>query len=130
MDRPAFVDRLKELEQRLLRPEVRSDPEQLGLLLHPSFTEIGAGGKIYSREEVLAEFRDTPPGYAVWAQDFLADALRDDVVLLTYKSAHIDGSGKLSRFVSRTSLWQRTGAGWQMRFHQGTPTDEFEQHET
>jgi hypothetical protein len=130
MDRPSLVETLRGLERRLLRPEVRSDAAQLGKLLHPSFTEVGAGGRTYSRDEVLAEFRDTPPSYAVWAQDFQAEVVLDDIVMLKYKSAHIDESGKLTRFVLRTSLWQRTGAAWQVRFHQGTPTDEFEKHAT
>ena len=123
---PTLLATLRELEQRLHQPELRADAEQLGALLHPSFSEADVDGRTWSREETLAEFRDAPPSYAVWAQDFTAEAVIEGVVLLRYRSAHIDEAGRLSRFVMRTSLWQRTDAGWQLRFHQGTPTDAFE----
>ena len=130
MDSSSLLDTLRELERRLFRPEVRSDPTQLEALLHPSFVEVGASGRTYLREEVLAEFRNNPPGDVVWAQEFYVEAVDDCVALLRYRSAHIGSSGALSRFVSRTSLWQRMGSGWQIRFHQGTPTDQFAKHAT
>jgi len=129
MDHSLLVT-LRELERRLHRTEVRTNSEQLGLLLHPSFFEVDASGKTYSRGDVLAEFSDAPPRYAVWAQEFEVQEIMEGVALLRYRSAHIDGSGVLSRFVARTSLWQRTAAGWQVRFHQGTPTDAFDKHPT
>lgn len=130
MEMSPLLVTLRDLEQRLLLPEVRADPLQLGLLLHPDFVEVGASGEIYTRDEVLAEFEQSPPSYAVWAQDFEAHPVVEGVALLRYRSAHIDESGQLSRFVARTTLWQRNGGSWQARFHQGTPTGAFDKQAT
>jgi hypothetical protein len=126
MHQSTLLATLQALEQSLLRAEVRSDSDRLGALLHPLFSEVGASGRTYSREEMLTEFRNAPPSYAVWAQDFQAEVISETVVLLRFKSAHIEESGSLSRFVSRISVWQATESGWRLRFHQGTPTTAFE----
>jgi len=121
---------LRDLEQRMLLPEVRADPLQLAPLLHPNFVEVGASGEIYTRDEVLAEFDQSPPNYAVWAQDFEVHPVVEGVALLRYRTAHIGESGQLTRFVTRATLWQRNGGSWEARFHQGTPTGAFAKHAT
>jgi hypothetical protein len=125
-----LLETLRQLEQRLLRSDVRANPAQLAALLHPAFIEVGASGRTYSREEVLAEFNAAAPDYTVWSQDYVVEVVLEGLALLRYRSAHIDELGRLSRHVSRTSLWQRTGSGWQARFHQGTPTEAFKRHAT
>ena len=120
---------LRERELRLLRPEIRSDPARLGALLHPEFLEIGASGRVYSRDEVLVEFRDFPQTYEVWAQDFQARTVAPGVILLLFRTAHVCANGELSRHVARTSIWQWTDGTWRLRFHQGTLSDPFERHE-
>jgi hypothetical protein len=130
MEDAALLSTLRDLELRLLRPEVRSDPLQLGALLHRDFVEIGAGGKVYTRDEVLAEFRGSPPKYSIWAQDFAVQTVASGVALLRYRSAHIERGDVLSRHVARTSLWQYAGGQWWLRFHQGTATAPFEKHPT
>jgi hypothetical protein len=129
MDTPGLMDALRQLEVALHQPEVRSDPARLGQLLHPSFRELGRSGAEYTREDVLREFAGAPQAYRVWSQDFKVEELAPGLALLTYRSAHMDPSGALSRHTSRTSVWQLTPAGWKMRFHQGTPA-EFEKHAT
>jgi hypothetical protein len=120
-----MLDTLRELEVRLHEPAVRGDPEQLGALLHPAFREFGRSGAQYSRDATLAEFVDVAQPYRIWSQDFVAEPLAEGLVLLTYRSAHVDDAGGLDRHTLRTSLWQRTDHGWQLRFHQGTPTEPF-----
>lgn len=39
------------------------------------------------------------------------------------EETHRDAGGVLYRRTLRASVWQRTDSGWQMRFHQGAPTD-------
>jgi hypothetical protein len=116
---------LPPLEQALHRPEIRSDRAALARLLHPRFREFGRSGRIYDREEVLGEFQAQPQNYRVWSQDYRADVLLDDVVVLTYRSAHIENDGSLAQFTNRMSLWQLADCGWQVRFHQGTPCAPF-----
>ncbi|MBS0580377.1 MAG: DUF4440 domain-containing protein [Proteobacteria bacterium] len=124
----ALLDTLRKLEVETHQSHVRADHSKLGPLLHPNFFEVGRSGSVYSRDAVLREFSDHLPPYSVWSQDFQIDQLADNLALLTYRSAHIAEDGALERHTLRVSLWQKTQLGWQLRFHQGTPTVAFEIH--
>ena len=121
---------VKQLEVELHQPMVRSDAERVSTLLHESFVEIGRSGRYYNRNEILEELSKEESGSPVWAQDFAAKEISSGLILLTYKSAHINTEGELSSCTFRSSLWQRTSHGWQVRFHQGTPTGTFDRHAT
>src|SRR5215207_2251740 len=125
MDAKALLETLRTLEVALHQPQVRSDREQLDRLLHPRFREFGRSGRIYSKADILAELPDEPQAYEVWSQELAVEPLSEDLALITYRSAHINGDGELERHTNRSSLWQLTEHGWQMLFHQGTPTDAF-----
>lgn len=118
---------LKQLEVELHQPAVRADVERLHSLLHESFVECGRSGHLYKRSEIMHEISKEVMNYSVWSQDFIATRVSEGVVLLTYKSAHVNQKGVLSRHAFRSSLWQLSGQGWKMRFHQGTPTEAFAQ---
>ncbi len=66
----------------------------------------------------------------IWSQNYRLEQLTADLALLTYRSAYVTASGVVERHALRASLWQLTGAGWQMRFHQGTPTEAFSMSDT
>ncbi len=121
---------VKHLEVELHQPEVRSDAKRVSTLLHKSFVECGRSGRIYKRNDILEELAGENTGNSVWSQDFAAEEISDGVILLTYLSAHINSDEELYRFTFRSSLWQQTPYGWQMRFHQGTPIDAFTQRAT
>lgn len=126
MERSALLQTLRELEVETHQPRVRADRSRLERLLHPGFFEAGRSGTLYSRDSVLAEFTGQPPAYSVWSQDFRVQPLAEGLALLTYRSAHIADDGSLARHTLRTSLWQSTEQGWQLRFHQGTPAPAFD----
>jgi hypothetical protein len=130
MDVKVLLDTLRTLEVTLHQPEVRSNSERLDRLLHERFRELGRSGQIYTKAEILSEFTREPQTYEVWSQDFQVEPLSEDVALLTYRSAHINSAGELERHTNRMSLWQLTERGWQMRFHQGTPTEAFQRDVT
>lgn len=125
-----LLETLRALEVALHQPDVRSDREQLDRLLHPRFREFGRSGRIYSKAQILAELSKQAPTYKVWSQDFEVEPLTEGLALLTYESAHVNDAGELERCTHRSSLWQLTGCGWQMRFHQGTPTEAFPRNAT
>lgn len=102
-------------EQALLTDLVRSDPPSAAELLHPSFTEIGASGRTYDRDDILAALA---PLQGVESSDFVADELAPGVVLLRYRTTGPQGSAE------RSSIWLREGDRWLLRHHQGTPVDE------
>lgn len=125
-----LLNQLRDLEIALHQPDVRSDFVRLDELLHDSFAEFGRSGRSYRKADILRELPLEEPSGTVWSQDFSAAEIADGVALLTYKAAHLDENGEISRHTLRSSLWQRTARGWQMRFHQGTPTDAFAKNAT
>jgi hypothetical protein len=115
----------RDLELDLQRLEVRRDRARLDELLHESFVEFGRSGRRYEKADILEQLPVESAPEAMWSQDFELVQLADGVAQFTYRSASIDDNGDLYRYSLRSSLWQRTARGWQMRFHQGTPTEAF-----
>lgn len=101
------------LERSLLTDEIRGDRAAVAALLHPQWSEVGASGRLWTREETLDEIG---PLQGEVALDVVsAERVADDLILLVWRAAGDDGSAL------RSSLWTRTAGGWQQRFHQGTP---------
>ena len=91
--------------------------------------EFGSSGGTYARRDILIALSEAPGSAAprlLWSQDFRLHRHDDSSALLLYRSAQIGYDGKLTRHTLRSSLWQKTARGWQMVFHQGTPTLPFE----
>jgi hypothetical protein len=118
---------LRALEVELHRTSTRADRARMNALLHEDFVEFGRSGTLWTRAATLDEFGGPDAvvdGPTIHAQDFELRTLTDHLALLTYRSAHVDTQGRRHRWTLRSSLWQCTPAGtWQLRFHQGTPTD-------
>jgi hypothetical protein len=123
MDANILLETLRQLEVAMHQREARVDTAEQ--LLHPRFREIGRSGRMYTKAEIIASFANESQTQLVWSQDFQVEPLSDGLSLLTYKSAHINGEGELERHAYRSSIWRFTASGWQMLFHQGTPTDAF-----
>ena len=109
----AFAD-VVELELALLRPEVRRDVQRVGELLDDGFREIGASGRLWSRQETLAELAADHGSEPVAVDEMHAVGIAPGVVLLTYRS---ERAGVVAR---RSSIWRRAGGRWQLVHHQGT----------
>jgi hypothetical protein len=99
------------LELSLLDPEVRGSPERVDRLLHPDFREFGASGRVWDRETIAAALA-VDPGPGATATDLDAREVAAGVVLVTYRAADS----------LRSSLWVDGADGWQVLFHQGTPS--------
>jgi hypothetical protein len=83
----------------------------------PDFWEVGASGRRYSRDYVLAELerRHAEKTVDAWeTMDFHCRRLAEEVYLLTYTL--LQGERK----TRRATIWQRTPTGWKIVFHQGT----------
>lgn len=99
------------LERSLLTDEVRTDAASVAALLHPQWQEVGQSGRLWSREEMLAEIG---PVGEVGLDVVDVHRVSDDVVLLLWRSLRDDSTAL------RSSLWQRVSGRWVQRFHQGT----------
>jgi len=117
-----LLDELRKLEMELHKDETRRNLRRMETLLHPEFVEFGRSGIRYTRDDVLKEFGPNSVLPAIHSEAFELAMLADGVALLTYLSAHLDAGGNPHRHTLRSSIWVRTQVGWQMRFHQGTPT--------
>lgn len=104
------------LEEELLQPEVRRDASRLDDLLGPGFREIGASGRLAERGEVVDVLtRESGTVGPFEISERHAEELDGGYVLLTFRLQSGD------RASWRSSLWQVTGYGAKLVFHQGTP---------
>ncbi|ATG55579.1 DUF4440 domain-containing protein [Brachybacterium ginsengisoli] len=112
-DAPGATDfeQITAREQALLGDRLRADPPSAAELLHPDFTEIGASGRRFDRDQILA---DLAPLGDVDAEEFIADEVSPGAVLLQYTTHERRGT------VHRSSLWVQENGRWLLRHHQGT----------
>jgi ribonuclease HI len=108
------LDEVVSLELRLLDPETRRNAAKVERLLHPGFREIGASGRLWDRDSMVASLADDP-GEPSRASEVTARFVSDRAVLVTYA---VESAGARSL---RSSLWVGGDDGWQILFHQGTP---------
>jgi len=87
-----------------------ADASRAAVLLAEDFEEIGANGRWWDREAVLAEGALRPRNL----QPFSA-TVDGDMAVLLYRDAET-GSPLL-----QTSVWRRQGAQWRLRLRQSTP---------
>jgi hypothetical protein len=125
MSPPHLLSILTALECELQEPETRKDAGRIDELLHPSFTEFARAGDVYTRAQLLEHLAREARMTKTHSRDFGVELLAADVALLTYKSAQLCADGSLDRHTLRSSVWKLGTSGWQMVFHQGTPTQSF-----
>ena len=107
--------RLELLEEGLWRAETRFDREWMERILAPGFFEFGRSGRVYSREDTLGMAARPIDARLVGLN---VRSLSPDVVQVTYNT--IETYADEPQLANRSSLWSRTGDGWQLLFHQAT----------
>jgi hypothetical protein len=118
---PALLGILEDLKRRepiFHRPEFGTTRADFEDMMHAEFWEIGASGRLYSREYVLAELekRHQQPHKDIWeTSEFHCRLLGPDLYLLTYTLIQ----DKI-RKTRRLTIWQCSQAGWKIVFHRGT----------
>jgi hypothetical protein len=118
---PELQDVLRELKRReplFHHPELGTTRRDFEAMTAPDFWEVGASGRRYSREYVLAVLADRQEAgepIDVWTTtDFYCRRLGKDVYLLTYTLFQGE------RTTRRSTIWEQTRSGWRAVFHQGT----------
>ncbi len=111
---------IRNLEESLLQPEIRSSAKELDALLDNDFKEFGSSGEAYDKEQVLELLpQSTEEKFSI--HDFEIKELSDQVVLATCRvDKTVQGQETLVRSL-RSSIWRKENDRWQMIFHQGTP---------
>nr|WP_026691173.1 DUF4440 domain-containing protein [Alteribacter aurantiacus] len=106
--------KIQELEEALLKPEVRVDIGKLDELLHDEFFEHGSSGVVFYKKDCMGE-----GGVGVREMrlfDFELHFLGEDALLATYVC--VDKTRGHQSI--RSSIWKFADGRWQMFFHQGT----------
>ncbi|GAA2519159.1 DUF4440 domain-containing protein [Streptomyces gobitricini] len=116
------VDEAVAGELRLLDPAVRASRTEAARLLHPDFVEVGASGRRWSRDGMLAALPEMaggdPDGPRYEVSGMRGVLLAPDLVHLTFETV-VEG-----RRARRSSIWRRdpgAGGAWRLYYHQGTP---------
>lgn len=116
MDEPISVAVVR-AERALLDPTIRTDRAALECWLDPEFTEIGQSGRLWTRDEIIADLLATDQ--SDYARAELSEPrvreLAPDCYLLTYVAKMGDRRSR------RSSIWRIREGQWRMTFNQGTP---------
>jgi len=107
------TDNFRRLEESLWREE----PSSRDQVLSEEFQEFCRFGDIYDRDHLI----NAPANGVSVAfpfDDFKAESLSDDVVLVTYENT-VTNNGRTQR-ARRSSIWVRSDAEWKLRFQQAT----------
>ncbi|MDZ7786189.1 MAG: DUF4440 domain-containing protein [Candidatus Saccharibacteria bacterium] len=110
---------LEKLEESLWERKTRFDNDYMRSVLADDFLEFGRSGKVYDLEESLSA-PDQEIKAKLPLKDFSVHQIDETVALVTYVSQVEYDSLEVS---NRSSLWQNTGEGWKLKFHQGTPVN-------
>lgn len=117
-------------ELRELEPVFHNEPredgrERLEAMMVEDFFEVGASGRIYSREHVLdrvlARIERGEPEAESEVEDFFVRRIGPHAYLCTYTLQLYDGPAK--RTSRRTTVWTDREGYWQVIYHQGTLAD-------
>jgi hypothetical protein len=109
----ATLDQVIDAELSLLRPEARASRERLEELLDDDFAEIGASGRRWDRDAIIANVVESPAANVI-VERMAARLVADQIALVTYETVASD------RRVLRTSRWRERDGTWRCFFHQGT----------
>lgn len=93
-------------------------------MLHPIFWEVGASGKVYSRELVIDTvekrfLKNTEADISKWViSNFECRQLSNDTYMVTSVLE------QESRRTRRLTIWRKAAIGWQVAYYQVTTISE------
>ena len=112
----SLKEQLLQLEEKLLKLEIRKSNDELSKLLADTFFEFGSSGKVLYKDEDISEM--TLGEVRMTLSDFEIHPLSEEIVLTTYRIYNeVNEQHSL-----RSSIWKIVDGAWKMHFHQGTKT--------
>jgi len=117
----AAIDLFRDLEDRLLQPDIRRSFDEIGPLLAADFLEFGASGAIYDRQHTIEGLANEQLMERSLT-NFAIRSLAENVTLVTYHAVRRDPASGREWHSLRSSIWKLIDGRWQLTFHQGTPT--------
>jgi len=119
-DQTTITSIIRQLEERLLLPNVRKSEKEVSALIAEEFVEYTSSGHIADKNQTIKGLLTEKP-IQIALSDFKTRILTPDFVLATYLAVKQDSDGQPS-FSLRSSIWKMIDDRWQIVFHQGTPT--------
>ena len=113
----ATLTTVLDLERELQSPQTRADAGRLRYLIAPDFEEVGASGRVWDRDSILAMLESEsagPDSPTIEIDDLRARTIAPGVVRVSWTSAQGE------RRARRTSIWCERDGGWRQVHHQGT----------
>jgi hypothetical protein len=118
---PRLNDVLEELRKRepiFHHPEFGTTRHDFEQMTDPTFWEVGASGRRYSRQYVIDTLieRHAAPHEDIWeTSGFHCAMLAPGTYLLTYTLVQ-----DRTRVTRRATIWRKTRDQWKILYHQGT----------
>jgi len=115
-----ILEELRRHEPIFHSPEFGSTAAEFERSTTPDYWEVGASGRRYSRDFILARAKESLAHFVCakdvgWqTSEFGLRRLGPDTFLLTYT---LDQAGRRTR---RSTIWQSSADGWRILYHQGT----------
>lgn len=109
---------LKAREPIFHRPELGTGRQDFEAMIDPDFWEVGASGRVYSRQFVLDTLERRHAAGPVKDEWRVEDCAYREVGPQTYLFTYQLHQGE--RISRRATLWRRGGDGWKALYHQGT----------
>ncbi len=115
---------LRELEERLLQPNMRRSAQDIAHLLADEFLEFGSSGRIFDKQQIIENLQNEPVESLTRRStaEFNTSVLAAGVVLVTYRLVRHSTDSEDSVYSLRSSIWKLIDDQWAMVFHQGTLT--------
>jgi hypothetical protein len=114
----SLSNHIRELEEHLLRPSVRTAPDGFLELLATDFFEFGVSGNVWRKKDC----RGGASTFRWKIREFRTVKLAPNVVLATYRISRRFSGKKKAEYSLRSSIWKLNKGKWAILFHQGTPT--------
>lgn len=114
-----------QLENDLLKSEIRKSPEKISELLAEDFIEFTSSGSEYHYKSGDVFQKQEDNSKLLWQiTDFIIKQLSDDCILAIYKVIKHNETNENKKYSLRSSIWKSYCGKWKMIFHQGTPTSQ------
>jgi hypothetical protein len=118
-----IAETLRRCEEKMFETSIRKNAEAVASMLADEFLEFGSSGRVYSKEQIIAELHSEKPR-RITMQDFRTQLLSNEVALVTYRSRTVVQDSETAKALPveflRSSIWVLRGNQWKALFHQGT----------
>ncbi|AJH00241.1 DUF4440 domain-containing protein [Clostridium beijerinckii] len=117
----SIKDHILQLEQELLKSEVRKSADKINDMLSDDFIEFTSSGSEYHYKngDVFQE-QNNPQTLYGEISDFKIKELANDCILAMYKIIKLNELDENKKHSLRSSIWKCFDGQWKMIFHQGT----------